>query len=60
MRIEILYVPGSPNYQPTFDRLEAVLASHAVKMGIQGIPVTTDVDVNGSVIPRFSHRSRQR
>lgn len=44
MRIEILYVPGCPNYQPTFERLQAVLASEAVKTGIQGIPVTTEVE----------------
>jgi hypothetical protein len=44
MRVEILYVPGCPNYQPTFERLQAVLASEAVKAGIQGIPVTTEVE----------------
>jgi len=44
MRIEILYVPGCPNYQPTFERLQAVLASEAVKTGIQGIRVTTEVE----------------
>ena len=35
MRVEILYVPGCPNYQPTIERLQAVLASEAVKAGIQ-------------------------
>ena len=25
MKIEILYVPGCPNYQPTFDRLQSGL-----------------------------------
>jgi hypothetical protein len=44
MRIEILYVPGCPNYQPTFERLQAVLASEAVKAEVQGIPVTTEVE----------------
>jgi hypothetical protein len=44
MRVEILYVPGCPNYQPTFERLQAVLASEAVKAGIQGIPVTIEVE----------------
>ena len=42
MGIEILYVPGCPNYQPTFERLQA--ASEAAKTGIQGIPVTTEVE----------------
>ena len=51
MRIEILYVPGRPNYQPTFDRLEAVLASQAVKTGIQGMPVTTEVEAKALLFP---------
>ena len=44
MRIEILYVPGCPNYQPTFEKLQAVLASEMVKDGIQGIAVTSEVE----------------
>jgi hypothetical protein len=51
MRIEILYVPGRPNYQPTFDRLEAVLTSQAVKTGIKGIPVTTEVEAKALLFP---------
>ena len=51
MRIEILYVPGCPNYQPTFERLQAVLASEAVKAGIQGIPVTTEVEAKTLLFP---------
>ena len=51
MRIEILYVPGCPNYQPTFEKLQAVLASEAVKVGIQGIPVTTDVEAKAVLFP---------
>ena len=51
MRIEILYVPGCPNCQPTFERLEAVLASEAVKTGIQGIPVTTEVEAKALLFP---------
>jgi hypothetical protein len=51
MRIEILYVPGCPNYQPTFERLQSVLASESVKAGIQGIPVTTDVQAQTLLFP---------
>ncbi len=51
MRIEILYVLGCPNYQPTFDRLQAVLASETVKSGIQGIPVTTEVEAKALLFP---------
>ena len=51
MRVEILYVPGCPNYQPTIERLQAVLASEAVKAGIQGIPVTTEVEAKALLFP---------
>jgi hypothetical protein len=51
MKIEILYVPGCPNYQPTFEKLQAVLASEAVKVGIQGIPVTTEVEAKAVLFP---------
>ncbi len=51
MKIEILYVPGCPNYQPTFERLQTVLASEAVKTGIQGMPVTTEVEAKALLFP---------
>ena len=51
MRIEILYVPGCPNYKPTFERLQAVLASEAVKTGIQGILVTTEGEAKALLFP---------
>ena len=51
MRIEILYVPGCPNYQPTFKRIQEVLASEAVKAGIQGTPVTTEAEARALLFP---------
>jgi len=51
MRIEILYVPGCPNYQPTFERIQAVLASETVNTGIQAIPVTTEVEAKALSLP---------
>jgi hypothetical protein len=51
MRIEILYVLGCPNYQPTCERLQAVLASEMVTSGIQGIPVTTEVEAKALLFP---------
>jgi len=51
MRIEILYVPGCPNYQPTFARLQAVLVSEAVKAGIQGLAVTTEAEAKALLFP---------
>jgi hypothetical protein len=51
MRIEILYVPGCPNYKPTFERLQAVLTSESVKAGIQGLPVTTEAEAKALLFP---------
>src|SRR5260370_31305938 len=51
MRIEILYVLGCQNSQPTFERLQAVLASEMVTSGIQGIPVTTEVEAKALLFP---------
>jgi hypothetical protein len=51
MRIEILYVPGCPNYQPAFERLQAVLASEAVKTGIRRVPVRTEAEANALLFP---------
>jgi hypothetical protein len=51
MKIEILYVPGCPNYEPTFERLQAVLASESVKAGIQGLPVNTEAEAKALQFP---------
>lgn len=42
MRIEILYVPGCPNYQPAFEMLRAVVASEAVQDEIHCVSVSTE------------------
>jgi len=42
MRIEVLYVPGCPNYQPTRERVERVLASEAVLEQVHSVPVRTE------------------
>jgi hypothetical protein len=51
MKVEILYVPGCPNYQPTLERLQAILASEAVQTAIQGIPVTTEGEAKALSFP---------
>ncbi len=38
MRIEILYVPGCPNYEPAVERLQAVLVSQSVRAEIRSVP----------------------
>jgi hypothetical protein len=51
MRIEILYVPGCPNYPPTFERLQAVLASEAVQDEIRCLPVSTETRAEDLLFP---------
>ena len=39
MRIEILYVPGCPNYHPAVERLQAVLESQSLQAEIRSVAV---------------------
>jgi hypothetical protein len=51
MKIEVLYVPGCPNYQPAVERLEKVLASESLRADIEGIPVGTEVEAKALGFP---------
>ena len=51
MRIEILYVPGCPNYQPAFERLRAIVTSEAVHDEIQSVPVSTEAQAKELLFP---------
>jgi hypothetical protein len=42
MRIEVLYVPGCPNYRPTLERVERILASESLPKHVQSVPVRTE------------------
>ena len=42
MRIEILYVPGCPNYHPAVERLQAVLESQSLQAEIRSVPISSD------------------
>jgi hypothetical protein len=42
MRIEVLYVPGCPNYEPTVGRVEKVLASESLAEHVHSVPVRTE------------------
>ncbi len=44
MRIEVLYVPGCPNYQPALERVKRVLASESVADEVHGVPVSTEAE----------------
>ena len=43
MKIEVLYVPGCPNYRPTLERIQKVLMSESLKADVDGIPVSSEV-----------------
>jgi hypothetical protein len=51
MRIEILYIPGCPNYQPVAEQVQRVLAFESVKAGVTGIPVTTEGQAKALLFP---------
>ncbi len=51
MRIEILYVPGCPNYAPTVDQVERVLSSESLQAEIRSIAVRTDAEANKLMFP---------
>jgi hypothetical protein len=42
MRIEVLYVPGCPNYEPTVERVERVLAHESLPEHVHSVPVCTN------------------
>jgi hypothetical protein len=39
MRVEVLFVPGCPNYAPAVARIKKILASESLKPEIEEIPV---------------------
>jgi hypothetical protein len=51
MTIEILYTPGCPNYQPTVEMVNKVLASEAVAGKVSGVPVRTEGEAKFLLFP---------
>jgi hypothetical protein len=51
MRIEILYVPGCPNYQPAVEQVERVLCSESLQAEIRSIAVRTDAEARELMFP---------
>ena len=42
MRVEVLYVPGCPNYQPAVALVQGVLASESLQANVHGVAVGSD------------------
>lgn len=51
MRIEILYVPGCPNYQPAVERLQAVLESQSLQAEIRCVPISSEDQARALLFP---------
>jgi hypothetical protein len=51
MTVEVLYVPGCPNYQPAVERLQRVLASQSVREEIRSVLVSTEAQTKTLLFP---------
>jgi hypothetical protein len=51
MRIDVLYVPGCPNYEPAVARLREVLASESLQADIHGVAVSNDAQAKVLLFP---------
>lgn len=51
MRIEVLYVPGCPNYELAVERLQAVLESQSLEAEIRSLPVRTEAQAKALLLP---------
>jgi len=50
MRIEVLYVPGCPNYEPAVG-LQAVLESQSLQAEIRSVPITSEAQAKALLFP---------
>jgi hypothetical protein len=51
MKIEVLYSPGCPNYRPTVERIQRVLASESLETEIRSVAVQTDAEARKLMFP---------
>ena len=51
MRIEVLYVPGCPNYEPAVERLQTVLESQSLQAEIRSVPIRTEAQAKALLFP---------
>jgi hypothetical protein len=51
MRIEVLYVPGCPNYESAVERIEKVLVSESLPADIEGISVNSEAEADALRFP---------
>lgn len=51
MRIEVLYVPGCPNYEPAVERLQAILESQSLQAEIRSVPISSEDQAKAFLFP---------
>ena len=51
MRIEVLYVPSCPNYEPAVQRLQAVLESQSLQAEIRSVPISSEDQAKALLFP---------
>ena len=51
MKVEVLFVPGCPNYEAAVERVKKVLAAEALRAEVEGISVNTEKDAKALMFP---------
>ena len=51
MKIDVLYVPGCPNYEPAVGRVQRVLASEYLDAEVRGVAVSSDAEAKALRFP---------
>jgi hypothetical protein len=51
VKIQVLFVPGCPNYEPALERVKKVLASESLQVDVEGIAVHTRADARALLFP---------
>lgn len=51
MKVEVLFVPGCPNYEPAVERIKKVLATDALNVEVNSIAVGTNEDARALMFP---------
>jgi hypothetical protein len=51
MKIEVLYVPDCPNFQPAVERIRKVLAAGALRADIEGVAVNSAAEAEALHFP---------
>jgi hypothetical protein len=51
MKIEVLYVPGCPNYGPAVERIQQVLTAELLRADIERVPINSDAEAKALQFP---------